>query len=49
MALRFASTELADHFMKIADGLETFYLEYDYYLQMTRGEYQADMKAPPIA
>ena len=49
MSVRFATQELAEHFLKIADGLEVLYLQYDRYPQLTRDGLQADMDAPPIA
>ena len=43
MAVRFASVELADHFMNIANGLDIFYTQCDRYPRLTGGWSAVDM------
>ena len=48
MAVRFASVELADHFVNIANGLEIFYAQCDRCHRLTMDDSASNMPSPPV-
>ena len=48
VAVRFATRELAEHFLRIANGLEMRYAQCEALEQSTRDELRANRPAPPV-